>query len=386
MINKEHPLPIPELDITSLSINANTSGSGFTIKNTGGDTLSGYILPRQNGLTFTPSHWEGNTQAITYTINQEEIAAQNHTIETNAYICTNGGEINLPITINPSPMTIPTDEGHNITTTQDFYNYAQTHPAAARKLFTSSEFYMLLLSTGYKYLDIYEILHKDANRERAMDNFFILSGHKAKTHLTLDSNKLSICPTSKTPVKFYVQKTDNGYADAPITLHSNAPWLTLSTTRLATTDYDENNQAEIGIMIDPGLIPGPFAREHIQVGPEPTGDNILELNVKQPAPFALHISRVGYRYEDRGSIEVENNTGGDMRIEVYSRDRYIRFNANSYVIGESHSVPFEIRPTAFASAQRLFRRLPYISTYVDVRAHCPGQVFHKRLFLTIGEW
>jgi len=407
------------------------SGGSFTIQNAGGGQLSGHILPRLQGLDFSPSQWTGNNQVITYTLSQsgaEELsnilsrgisegqdnesqstseAAANH-IKSQAYISSTGGETTLPITITSAPMTIQTDEGPTISSTQDFYNYAQSHPAAARRLFTSSEFYMLLLSTNYPHMEIYEILHKDVNRERALDNFFMLSGQKSKTQLTLETQKLGIVlkPAIKTQAKFYVKKSDSGYADAPIIPLSDSPWLSLSTTRLASSDYDKENRAEIGITIDPAHMPSPFVRAQIQIGPEPIGsnvkyisdninsadnnanhtNNILDLTVRRAAPFTLRLPRVGYRYEDRGSIEIENNTGSDMTIEVYSRDRYVRFYANTYVIGTAHSIPFEIRPTAFASAQRLFRSLPYISTYVDVRAHCPGQVFHRRLYLTIGEW
>ena len=243
---------------------------------------------------------------------------------------------------------------------------------------------MLLLSTGYEYMEVYESLHKDPNRERAMDNFFILSGLKTKTQLTLETNHLNIIqkPTESSFHTIQIQSSDNGYADSPITT-GGAPWLTLDTTRLISNSFN-NNKATLGFTIDPAQMPNAFASEQIQIGPEPS--NTLTLSVRKAPPFTLRLSRTGYRYEDRGTIEVENNTGMNMTVEVYSRERYVRFYTSAYTIGPAHSIPFEIRPQAFASAQRIFRRLPYISTYVDLRAHCPGQVFQKRLFLTIGEW
>ena len=418
----EYPLPNLALDIDNISIDSNANREGsFTIKNTGGGLLSGHIISRNRALSFSPDHWEGNSQIITYTYSPEmdtgraetgyssimmdtgkAVSGQNvynadaagsvvsplTPQNTHAYICSNGGEIPLPITINFTPMTIPTDEGLIIATISDFYNYAQDYPAAARRLFTSSEFYMLLLSTGYEYMDIYESLHKDVNRERAMDNFFILSGLKTKTLLTLDKKQIDIVtrPSDKISERFHVQKSGSGYADAPITALRDSPWLTLSTDRLTSSDFDKNNRATVGISIDPLLLASPFAKEYILVGPEPTGDNILEVTCRRATPFILRLNRAGYRYEDRGSIEIENNTGSNMTIEVYCRDRHVRFFAAVHPVGARHSIPFEIRPSAFASARRLFRRLPYISTYIDLRATCTGQVFHRRLHLNIGEW
>jgi len=380
----EHPLPALELDTSHLFLDSNNPQGHITIKNSGGGQLSGHILSRLSGLTFTPSRWEGNSQTITYNLSSDAFNDTSKTMETQAYICTNGGEIALPISISPSLMSIPTEEGTQITGINDFYAFAQTHPQAARRLFTSSEFYMLLLSTGYPFIEIYESLHKDPNRERAMDNFFMVSGLKAKTSLSLRIHKLNLPlnPTDKTHAHFYVIKSDSGYAEGPIS--TDAAWLGLSTTRLSSNDFDHENRAKVGITIDPALVLGNFARTNIQVGPEPA--NTLTLTVSRPTPLKLRLNREGYRYEDRGSIEIENNTGSDMTIDVVCRDRLVRFFVGTYTVGATHSIPFEIRPSAFASTRKLFRKMPYISTYVDIRARCPGQEFHRRLYLTIGEW
>jgi len=396
----EHPLPILESDTNSLSATPGHGGS-FTIINTGGGQLSGHILSRLDGLVFTPSRIEGNNQVISYSYTPPENSTppqsttsqhnnNNNTQATHtqsvAYITTNGGEITLPITVSHSPMTIQTDEGVPISSVSDFYAYANSYPGAARRLFTTSEFYMLLLSTGYEYLPIYESLHKDTNRERAMDNFFQLSGKKTKTTLSLETKRIDITqkPGQISRATFYVQKSNSGYADAPITIRGDAPWLGLSTTRLATGDFDTNNRAKVDIKIDPLHLPGTFLREHIMVGRDPIVDNILELNIRHAAPFNLRLNRAGYRFDDRGTIEIENNTGYDMTVDLYSRDRFVRFYANSYVVGQNYSIQFEIRPGAFTSG--FFRKTPYVSTSVDVRAHCPGQVFQRRLHFTIGEW
>ena len=283
--------PIISLDTTSISIAPGGHGS-FTVKNTGGGTLSGNIISRCNALHFSPMRWEGNNQVISYSMAQDVSAAT----ESVAYICTTGGEKVLPITINSTAMSIPTEEGAVLASIQEFYNFAQAYPLSARRIFTSSEFYMLLLSTGYEYMEVYEALHKDVNRERAMDNFFIVSSLKPYTP------------------------------------------------------------------------------------PEPPQEDMPRV------PIIINLTHTGFRYEDRGGIKVENNTGHDLTIEIESLDRFLRFKTSKYIVATTGEIPFEIRPTAFASAQRLFRKLPYVSTYIDIKAHCPGRIFRKRLYLNIGEW
>ena len=95
----------------------------------------------------------------------------------------------------------------------EFYEYSLVNSDGARRMFTDSEFYMLLLATGYPYLEVYENLHKDANRERAMDNFFILSGLKEETKVFAKQRKLEFASSINEPLKgrFEVRKTDVGY-------------------------------------------------------------------------------------------------------------------------------------------------------------------------------
>jgi len=380
----DNPLPTLSLESTELSIDTGSNSQGnFTIKNTGGGTLSGHVFSRQRGLTFSPTTWEGNNQIISYKYFQ---ASPHNTsiIKTQVLISSNGGEVILPTVIDTSPMIIDTDEGARITSITDFYHYFLEYPAAARRLFISSEFYMLLMATGYPYLEVYESLHKDPNRERALDNFFQLSSLKDKTHLFLETYRLDIYqhPLDISETYFYVMKTDGGYADAPITCEKNMPWLTLSCAKLVTSDFDHSHKAAVGIEIDPEHMPGYFCKNHIKIGTE-----VMTLTVRKAPRFVLEISREGFRYEDRGTLEIENNTGFDMTIEVHSRDRYVRFFRAVYTVPPGpFSIPFEIRPSAFLGTRRLFTRIPYISTYVDVRARSTAQVYNKRLHLSIGEW
>ena len=384
----ETPIPTIELDTNHISIETGNHTGSFTIKNIGGGTLTGQILSRNRAISFSPSTWAGNTQTINYTFHQDQFHSPQNFTKTKAYITSTGGEISLPVTINSAAMTIPTEEGITIASINDFYHYACEYPQAARRLFTSSEFYMLLLSTNYEYMEVYEHLHKDVNRERAIDNFFILSNLKPKTTIALSHETINIVqgPPGKIHGNFHVQKSDNGYVDAPITTRGGAPWLALSSTRLSAADFDQDNRATVQLTIDPLQIPQNFTREYIQVGPTVEANNILELNFRRAPNTIIKLNQQGFRYEDRGNILIENNTGANMRVDVFSRDKYVRFYAQSHMVGATHSIPFEIRPSAFAGAQRLFRRLPYVSTYIDVRVQSLGQLFHKRLHLNIGEW
>jgi len=396
MINDrfEYPLPILDLDIDELFIETKDNFNGrFTIKNTGGDMLSGHILSRHPAITFEPSTWEGNLVDINYHFSLTDAGGfrPGDTLESSAYICSNGGEVHLPIMVKLIKMAISTREGNVIANVQDFYEYAQRYPSQARRLFTDSEFYMLLLAIGYEYMEIYESLHKDSNRDRAMDNFFILSGLKGKTTLKLQQHQLEFIQkpheTSMIYGQFLVQKSDNGYFESPISMRTSVPWLMLPISRLISSDFNDANTAMVQFSIDPLQVSGRYARELIYVGSElePDYSNAIEVIFKRDIPLTIQLNRESFRYEDKGVIEIINNTGLELRLSLFCQDSYVRFAAREYIVGAYYEIPFNIKLSAFMNASLLFRKQPYMRSAIEVRS-VRGLAYKIRLPLTVGEW
>ena len=390
----ETPLPTLETDTDSLTIETKDRFEGqIKIKNIGGGILKGRILSRCAGLAFNPAQWEGNAQTVTYTWNASASGLGiGQTLEALCYITSNGGEKQIPVTAKLTKMSITTAEGHTIANISDFYEYTLAHPTQARRLFTDSEFYMLLMATGYEYMEVYESLHKDANRERAMDNFFILSGLKGRTNLEIKAHQLEFSqkPEDRDMLygNFLVQKTDHGYVEAPISLKNEAPWLTLSTGKLAASDFNDLHTATINFSIDPTQIKKSYAREQVIIGTEAALDNsnIIEIVYRRKPTLILRLNRDAYRYEDRGIIEVINNTGMNMQVETFCPENYIRFTARSFVIGAYGEIPFEVKLSAFMKAQFFLRKLPYMKTVIEIKAKVPGQEHKKKLPIVVGEW
>ncbi|MCL1863869.1 MAG: DUF5717 family protein [Defluviitaleaceae bacterium] len=383
----EHPKPILTTDLIALDIETKDSHRGkFLLKNTGGGTLKCTIFSRCKGLTFSPEEFESNSQEVSFVFNAQSAGLGiGETVSSRFFIMSNGGEKEIPVTAKLIKMSIATSDGHVIANIWDFYEYSLTHPSQARRLFIDSEFYMLLLASGYEYMEVYESLHKDANRERAMDNFFILSGLKSKTEISIvdDSTlEFSQAPGNATPItgSFEVQKSDSGFAESPLTLRTDAPWLKLSSGKLGTADF-ENNISTVGFTIDPALIENNFAREQICVA-----DRAIEIVYRRLPPLILKLNRDTYRYADRGTIEVINNTGATMQVGVFCPENYIRFSARSFPIGARGEIPFEVKLSAFMNAQMLFRKLPYMQTSIEISATVPGEIHKKTLPITIGEW
>jgi len=381
----ESPLPILSADIDAVSIETTDTFKGkFHIKNTGGGVLRGEILSRLSGLTFEPQTFEGN-KTIAYTFSAQAAGLGiGESVSSRFFITTNGGEIEVPVTAKLTKMSITTPDGNTIANIQDFYDYSIRHSAQARRMFTDSEFYMLLLATGYKYMEVYESLHKDANRERAMDNFFVLSGLKGRTWLEVASDeRLEFSRTpgdnEKISGEIRIKKSDGGYVEAP--LKFSAPWLTFSSGKLSASDFDEENIAAITFTIDPAKIKGNIAREEIIIGTD-SARCAVEIIYRRLPQFVFRLNRGTYRYSDRGTIEVINNTGEPARLEIFCPENYVRFPATTFKIPARGEIPFEIKLSAFTNAQIFFRKLPFMKANIEIKS---GD-FKKILPITVGEW
>lgn len=391
----EYPLPVLSVNTDLLVIETKDRYEGWIkIKNTGGSTLSGRILSRSRSITFEPSTWESNEADIAYrfTPDASDGWKPGDVLDTCAIICSNGGEKKIHITVKLTKMAITTPENITVANVRDFYDYAAKYPAQARRLFTDSEFYMLLLATGFEYMEAYEQLHKDMNRDRAMDNFFILAGLKKKTSLSVPKRYLEFTrkpiDTAMIYGNFLVHKSDSGFFEAPLTTQNNAPWLALSADRLITSDFNDADAAVVNFSIDPLRIRGRYAREMVIIGAEAEtdGENAVELVFKRLAPLTVRLPREAYHFEDQGVVEVVNNTGGDLLLELFCEDSFVRFAARKYYVGERHEVPFDIKLSAFMAAQLMFRKLPFLRTSIEVKTVYRDTVLRKKLPITVGEW
>ena len=384
----EQPIPIPSTNIDEISFTAKDEYTGeFNIKNTSSGILSGRIICHSLAFSFSPLKWTGNNQKITYKFTPDKAKIKpGQAYETDIIIYTNGGEIRIPVHVRLTKLTITTSDGSNISSIDDFYTYAQTNPASARRLFTDNEFYMFLLSQSWEYIDIYDSLHKDANRERALDNFFILAEKKRVTDLYLMDKLIEIIrkPGDDDIIygNFTVKKSDSGYFEAPITSLGGVPWLTLSASRIISSDFNKENTATINFTIDPAHIKTNYARERILIG-----ENILEIIYKKSKPIVAKLINENIRFEDKGKISIINNTGQIIKIEFICGDSFIKFQSKNIILETVYQeVLFDVKLNPFTSARLMFSRQPYINTQITLRATAPGWAMDFNLPVTVGEW
>ena len=383
----ENPLPVLSASVKELVIEAKIEAAearqvSFDLKNTKSGALEGSIISPAKSLVFEPQKWKGNRQTIRCTFSPDPMEGwKPGDVRTfSALILSNGGELHLPVTVRLAKMAISTHEGISIVNLQDFYAYSMEHPQKAQDLFAEKEFHKLLTAMDFLYTDAYLLLTEEPNRALALDNFFILAGLKSRTKLFVPEPVIEHVSRDYDIIhgQFEIQKSDKGYIEANISTLKNSPWLSL-TFEDFTVKYS----------IDPKRINSRYAQERIIIrtpDSEEQNEASVDIIFKRPLPISAYLSKEGYRFSDEGAVVVENHMKEPLVVEVFCQENFVRFYEQKYKVEAELKIPFLIKLSTLQSAQMLFRKVPSLSTEIEIKTVYDGKNIKKTLPLTAGEW
>jgi len=379
----EYPLPELGLDIERIETEAaeNIRG-GFVIRNRGGGALSGVILSNSKAVSFSPDEFSGKKTVVAYSINISQYKPGDE-LRTSAVIMSNGGEKTLPVSVKIIPARIETKEGESLSSLADFSEYSETHPVSARQLFMSVEFENWLSVINYPHMDSYGEFTRDADKERALDNFLIVSGLKDKSRAVPRVKQIvaEVNPFERGPHTgdISVVRSGRGYLDCAVSLKRGAKWLKMGKDRLAGRDFDVNGRASLSYYISPVFLTASICGEKIIIG-----DETVSIYARALPPVSVRLSRDNYGIGDSGTVNIKNNTGRDLTIEISPDDNMLRFEGKRYFIGKYAEIPFDIRLSALQSAQFRLLKLPEVATGLNVTVLDEAIDYNKRFELTVG--
>lgn len=382
----EYPLPVLDIDTEKIVIETTGSCEGsFKIKNAGGGLLSGSIMSNSRAITFYPDSINKNDINVTYQVNPD-VYKVGDVIHTGVVIMSNGGEKIIPIIIKITPPAIITKEDVKISTLKDFMAYSRRFPLPARQLFMSKDFMMWLISIEYEFMEAFEQLTKDPVKERAVDNFLILSGLKKKTKIMLLEDKIEVSLKPLQKGIYYgaipIKKSGYGYVEEEVYTKNGAPWLKLSTDKVISADFGGEETAEIRFSIDTVLIKTKYAAETVCVG----GDGCRACITVKRLPFLqVKLSKESFAQEDKGWIKITNHAGCDLMLDILLQDTFIKLEGKKYFVGEYAEIPFEVKLSAFQAAQMSIRKQPYLNTIISIRGNLDGTPIRKNVSLSVGE-
>jgi len=380
----EHPLPVLDINVEKIKAEAagNVSG-GFVIKNKGGGNLSGKILSNSKAVTFSPREFTGRNIKVDYFINLAQYKSGDE-LRTSAVIMSNGGEKTLPVFVKVIPARIVTKEEIDLASLSDFAEYSVKYPLSARQLFMSVEFENWLSVSNNPHMDSYSEFIKDADKERALDNFFIISGLKKKSKALPQAKRITatVNPFEKLPYTGDIRLVRDGWGhlDCEVSLLNGAKWLKMGRDRINGRDFDVNGQASLSFYISPVFLTSPVCRETVMIG----GEHI-DICARTLPPLTVKTPRSSFGFNDNGKLLLYNNTGRDLTIEILPEDNYLKLEGRLFFIGKYAEIPFEVRLGALQVSRLRLTKQPAISTGIHISASEEFIKYKKRIEINIGE-
>ncbi|MCL2352004.1 MAG: DUF5717 family protein [Firmicutes bacterium] len=383
----EHPAPVLSADAGEIALRAPAGAvceGSITLKNTGGGLLSGSVASGADCLDFFPREFEGNKVTVRYRLSPG-VSRPGGRIRANAVVTSNGGELVIPVTAEFTGPGIKAADGTAIADPADFLAYALNDPARAAELFSGPDFRDFLSGAG-EPLRAYETVAGDPDRERALENYLVISGLKSKTVLYLKENsfEIELNPGDSRPVRgsLPLEREGRGYLDAPVRAERGVPWLSVKKSAEAS-DFGGGDAAALRFTVDPKTVKPSWDAERLYVG---DGGLSAEITVRRRPPLEARLSREFFGMDDEGFLAIVNNTGGDLLIEVVPQEAFVRFSGVKFLVGERADIPFQVKFGAFQAAQTVVRKQPYVEAVIEVRSNTGYGRFRKRLKITAGEW
>ncbi|MDR1703317.1 MAG: DUF5717 family protein [Clostridiales bacterium] len=380
----EYALPMIKADVAQIRIETFRDCRGeINLRNAGGSVLEGSAASNLPAITFTPESFTGNKIELQYRFSSE-IYVPGDIIETDIIISSNGGELIIPVHITMTARSFMADDGTALNSLEDFSGFAMNSPAEAARAFVRKDFGDWLAAMPQTHLELYEHFKFDTVKERAIDNFLILHGMKKRAKLFLDSSEteVPIPARGKEPIngQIYLHRDEWGYVEAEVEVKDKAPWLSVITRRLNSASFGRGHAgggyaAVVDYVIDPALFTEKRARADICIRPVGGAELVHRVNAVMEPALKVRLNKDSFAFADKGQVIIDNNTGGDLVVELTPRHDFIHFQGRRYLISAHAEIPFDVRLTA----QRLFS-LPERSQMVIASSVLVKTIYNKHIF------
>lgn len=381
----EYPLPVLKTEIEKLALNISNLYDGIiNIENTGGGILAGQISANFEYIMFEPSDFEGNSIQVKYNINVSNYSKQDK-IQFNIIISSSGGEKIIPVFINKTEDCFIMPDNTKINTLKEFLNYSKDHPLDSRRILGDSEFIFWLKRLEFEHMDILEHLVNDSNKERALDNFFVLSGLKKKADIIPVSKKFEIrIPNTTNEIidgDILIKKVGWGYINANICLEGNPDWLTLSTNKITSKNFGNSDEFIVHYFVNTALIQNAYQKAKIIF--EYNKIFSVDICVTKACPIKIKLSKECFDFNDKGTLVVENYSYEKILIELDCKDNFIKFEKDFYSIFGKTEIPFYIKLTALAKTQMDLTKKPVIKSMLNIQTTVKDKSYthHKEIII-----
>lgn len=381
----ECPLPKIQIDIEKIAINMkeNTSGE-IHIKNVGGGTLCGDVISNTDCIVIENDNFFGNDIVIKYDI-VPSIYSSGDFIKSELIIVSNGGQIYIPVFINISNFDYLKCGDDKVYTVKEFYQYYLKNYIEAIRVFYSYEFILWLKNIKYEQIEVVEEFLKDANKQRAIDNFFVFSKIKEKATISIKQTKFSY--------KYFHTDDENvivgnvciylkgsGYFEDVISLDRNVDFITLDKTKITNKDF-QDGVFNLEFKIQKDKLTNFFEKVKILLN-KCQESVIIEISKKNP--IEIIFEKTYFSTVDKGVLKILNNTNKDVVVEIVPKDTYIFFKAKQYLVSKYLEIDFDIKLSGFLKAQMEFLKRTSMQSEILVKVMFKDSSYSMQKNIFIG--
>lgn len=382
----EYPLPKIKIDVEKIFINMNEVKHGtINIKNIGGGNLSGKIVSSTDYIIFQREDFNGNNISIEYHI-VPSLYYSSAFMKSEIMIISNGGEVYIPVFITLQNFDYLKCGKEKIQTIKEFYQYFLKNHIEAIMIFYSYEFIIWLKKINYKHIDIVDELLKNSNKQRAIDNFFVISNVKKKSYIEIEKTnfKYKYFDTKDTEdIVGYIplKLIGEGYFEEDIILKEDVDFIRLLNKKVTNKDFDKDGYFYVKFKIIKSKLISSFEIQEILFN---NMNKNVTIEIIKKSPIEVIFERQYFENIDKGIIKVINNTGKDVALEIISKDDFIKFKCERYLIGEYAEIKFDVKLTGFLKTQMDFTKRPNLESEIFIRAYIEDKVCKIKNNIYVG--
>ena len=237
----EYDLPVLEVSVSEIEIKVHSEKAyrnNFTVFSSNGVPLKGFVYSTSEFIIIEDKVFEGEKAIINYSVATDYISDGDE-VNGEIYVVSNGGEVNIPVTIKVESISCTTSIGE-LKNLFHFANFVQMNYDEALTIFKSKNFAHIFLQDDFYLLSMYEGLIKSTSIEVAMEEFLVSANKKQPTKIAISqNNKEYDIITEDEGDTIIISKENWGYTNIDIVVKDE--FIEVSKNKITSEDFAGSN-------------------------------------------------------------------------------------------------------------------------------------------------
>lgn len=261
----------------------------------------------------------------------------NDEINTEIKIMSTYNDLKIPVNIKVMPPFLQVDKV-KIKSLNDYYNYLKEDEHYALMLYKTEKFQKWIKSVNIKNIHLYNILNKDENIRRKVENFLCLTNTKDRVKIFFNNNIEKVyVPLNVEWFEHFIEikKSGIGYFEYEIFIKNKYNFITYEQNKITSDNFKDSDTYKLKYTIN--------TSKFIQCTEMLSFENSLEdckLQFYKMPMCKITLEKYVYKKGDIGYLQIQNNFDYTLYVTINSYD--VTFKNKYYKINDKQKILFEI--------------------------------------------